>query len=98
METGELEVDMETTITESELASNLSEILDRVRVHGEQFSIERDGEPIALLGAARPKVGPTLQELVTLLAELPRPDEDFANDLEAIHAAQGIAEFPEWPN
>ena len=88
---------METRITATELAKSLSDVLNRVRYRGEKFVIERNGEPIATLAPAAP-VGITMQELAALLADLPRPDEGFADDLEAIQASQPRASIPEWPN
>ena len=40
---------MEGTITEKELAQHLTETLDRVRLRGERLTIDRAGEPIAVL-------------------------------------------------
>ena len=88
---------METKITATELAKSLSDILNRVRYRGERFVIERNGEPIASLVPTAP-VGITMGELAALLANLPRPDEGFADDLEAIQASQPKASMPEWPN
>ena len=88
---------METRITATELAKSLSDILNRVRYRGERFVIERNGEPIASLAPSAP-VGITMGELAALLANLPRPDEGFVDDLEAIQASQPKASIPEWPN
>jgi antitoxin (DNA-binding transcriptional repressor) of toxin-antitoxin stability system len=45
---------METTITATELARNLSDILNRVRYRGERFRVERNGELVATI---EPPVG-----------------------------------------
>lgn len=86
---------METKITATELAKSLSGILNRVRYRGERFVIQRNGEPVATLAPAG--VGPTLSlaDLAALLETLPRPDEGFADDLEAIQATQRPASIPE---
>lgn len=89
---------METRISATELAKSLSDILNRVRYRGERFVIERNGELIASLAPAAPVSGITMRELAALLAELPRPDEGFADDLEAIQSSQPKASIPEWPN
>jgi prevent-host-death family protein len=82
-------MEMETRITATELAKSLSDILNRVRYRGERFRIERNGEPIATLVPAAPVSGDmTMGKLVALLKDLPSPDEDFADDLEAIHSSQ----------
>jgi hypothetical protein len=40
----------------------------------------------------------TLRELSARLKDIPRPDDKFADDLEAIQAAQPRAGKPEWPS
>lgn len=87
-----------TTITAADLAQDLSDVLDRVRYHGEQFRIERDGEPVALLGPTGGAALFTVGDFIALLDRLPRPDDEFAADLEEIHASQDVAEAPAWPN
>jgi prevent-host-death family protein len=86
-----------TTITATELARNLSDILNRARYRGERFVIERNGEPVATIGPPE-TIGITPEELARQLGPLRFPDEDFADDLEAIHASQGYARIPEWPD
>lgn len=85
------------TLSIGELETSLSEVLERVR-DGERYAIERDGEVIASLGPAIEQPGITLAEFVALLRDAPRPDDRFADDLEAIQASQGKVEFPEWPD
>jgi prevent-host-death family protein len=43
---------MDTTITATELSTNLSNILNRVRYRGERFTVACNGEPIAVLEPA----------------------------------------------
>ncbi len=86
---------METKITATELAKSLSEILNRIRYRGERFVIQRNGEAIATLTPAGVGSGVTLKELAALLDTLPRPDESFADDLEAIQSSQRPANIPE---
>jgi prevent-host-death family protein len=90
---------VEQTITATELARRLSDVLNRIRYRGERFIVERNGEPVAALGpvAAAPR-GITLGELVARLGDLAPPGDGFADDLEAIQAAQPLPELPEWPN
>lgn len=87
---------MDTTITATELARTLSEILNRVRYRGERFVIERNGEAIASIGPAGTVPGITLRELAARLGDLPLPDDRFADDLEVIQASQPPAEFTVW--
>jgi antitoxin (DNA-binding transcriptional repressor) of toxin-antitoxin stability system len=87
----------ETTITATELSKHLSDILNRVKYRGERFVIQRNGEMIATLAPVREKPGITVKELVARIGNLYVP-EGFGDDLEAIHAEQGVIELPEWPD
>lgn len=90
---------MESKITATELAKSLSDVLNRVKYQGERFIIERSGEPVATLGPVGPALGTMLSEVAAKLKGLRFPDEDFADDLEAIHAEQRpIGEPPSWDN
>ena len=89
---------MERTITATDLAKNLSDVLSRVRYRGERFVIERNGEPVALLEPAGARPGITLRELATQLSGFALPGDGFADDLEAIQASQQPVEPPEWPS
>ena len=80
---------MEIRLTTEELASNLTDVLDRVR-GGERFVIECDCNEIAVLAPPVPQPGVTGRELADALRNVPRPDDTFAEDLEAIHNAQGV--------
>lgn len=91
---------MTTKITATELSRNLSDVLNRARYRGERFIIERNGEAVATIeppSAVRPV---SLREITAKLAKVPRPDDRFADDLEAIlkEMRQPIPEPPEWPN
>ena len=90
--------DVETKITATELAKNLSDILNRIRYRGERFVVERNGEAVAALLPASPPRGITVAELFDRLRTIGWPDEGFADDLEAIQAEQPKAELPEWPS
>ena len=89
---------MPTKVTATELARNLSDVLSRVRYQGEEFLIERNGEPIATLAPLPQRPRMTLAEAVEALNQLGWPDEDFANDLEEIHNSQGEVQFRDWPS
>ena len=86
---------METTITATELAKSLTEILKRIRDGQERFVIQQHGKPIATLAPVSSSSPITLRELALLLATLPRPDSAFADDLEAIQSAQRPVSIPE---
>ena len=76
-----------TTISTTELTLGLTDVLRRVRERGEYFEIEQEGQPVAMLTPVGAKSHFTGNDLVRLLKRLPSPDEAFADDLEAIHAA-----------
>ncbi len=79
---------MEKKITATELAKNLSTVLSRVQYRGERFVVERNGDAVASLGPLEAPSGITVGELFDLLRRISRPDEGFADDLEAIQAGQ----------
>lgn len=91
---------MERRITATELARNLSDILNRARYKGERFVIERNGEAVAVLAPPNIPRPVSLRDIADKLAKIPRPDPQFADDLEAIHAEmnQPLPEPPEWPS
>ena len=89
---------METTNTASELSRRLSDILNRVKYKGESFKVQRNGEIIATLSPTTSTPGITLSELIAQVGDLVPPGDGFADDLEAVQAAQGLAEVPEWPD
>ncbi|MBI4201995.1 MAG: hypothetical protein HY532_02615 [Chloroflexi bacterium] len=89
---------MQTRITATELARNLSDILNRVRYKGERFVEVRKEEVVAVIEPVEPMKHSTLGDLIKFLKETPLPDPDFARDVEAGIAAQGKATFPEWPS
>lgn len=87
-------------ITATELARRLSDVLSRVRYRGEEFLVERGGEPVARIEPPGPSHVMTLAEFLELLHRAPRPDDGYADDLERVHAAQppALSEFLEWPS
>lgn len=89
---------METMITATTLANNLSDVLDRVKERGERFVVEQNGERVATIIPVPPQRGPTLGEFRALLRDLPPPDEAFAGDVAALRAALTPPEIPEWPS
>jgi antitoxin (DNA-binding transcriptional repressor) of toxin-antitoxin stability system len=75
-------------LSEAELAENLPDVLERVR-GGERFTIERDGEPMAIISPVRDQPGITARELIARVGNLPFPGDGFADELQAVQAAQG---------
>lgn len=88
---------METTITATELAKRLSDVLNRVKYRGERFVVQRNGETIATIAPANHQPSITIRELIARIGDLRSPGEGFADDLEAVQASQEPARMPEWP-
>lgn len=86
---------MSITVTATQAAREFSELLSRVRYRGEEFVIERGGEPVALLSPAPNARGVTFGDLCVLIAEH-GVDDDFASDLEQIQAMQGPMPEDPW--
>jgi antitoxin (DNA-binding transcriptional repressor) of toxin-antitoxin stability system len=75
----------ETTITATDLARGLSDILNRIQYRGERFVVERNGVAIATLGPTTPtRRQVTLAELAEFLGTLPPLDEDYEADIQAV--------------
>lgn len=87
---------METRISVADLKTSLEEVLKRVCEHGDSFVIEQDGRTLAALGPVSAVRGQSLADFLRGYQSLPRPDADFADDLEAIHASQPRIEPPSW--
>ncbi len=66
---------METSITEAELAERITVIVDRVQ-QGEQFVVVREGEAVAVLTAARPKLSSAVQEVAEKLKNIAAPGDE----------------------
>jgi antitoxin (DNA-binding transcriptional repressor) of toxin-antitoxin stability system len=88
---------MQHTITTAQLATDLDDIIHRVRHKSERFIIEQDGEPIASLGPT-PELAKasTWQDLRRVLQSVPSPDSGFADDLEEIQRSQPLAPDSLW--
>jgi prevent-host-death family protein len=86
---------METKITATELARNLSDILNRVRYKGESFRVERNGETVAVLGPG-PKKGITWGEFAERWDAMEKPDSGFWDDVEEAHRLMNQPVVSRW--
>jgi antitoxin (DNA-binding transcriptional repressor) of toxin-antitoxin stability system len=88
---------LETRITATELARNLSDILSRARYQRESFIVERNGEVVARIAPPSGKAM-TWGGFVKWWGEVPKPDPAFWDDVEEAHRLmnQPIEEPPSW--
>lgn len=79
---------METKLTESELETDLRDVLDQVR-GGARVVVERDGAAIAMIvpPASEPRRGVTGRELAARLRGIRMPGDGFGDDIESARAA-----------
>lgn len=91
---------METKLSPADLASDLADILERVRDRGERFVVEENGEPVATIVPPSGPPGITVRDLVARVGNLKTPGDGFADDLEAVQRenAQRPMTVPEWPD
>jgi antitoxin (DNA-binding transcriptional repressor) of toxin-antitoxin stability system len=87
---------MTKKITATELARNMSDILNRVRYQRESFRIERNGEAVAIVTPVETQH--TLGELEKDFESVKVP-EGFADALEQIRKEiPPVPPPPEWPS
>lgn len=85
---------MEHTISATELARHVGDVLGRVRYRGDSFVVERNGEPVARV---LPIVGATpafLSEALSAWRSAGGPEHEFADDLDRIGALDRPADDP----
>jgi len=82
---------METTISSTEAARNLGDILARVKHAGETFIVTKSDKPLACLTPIRPTRRATGAEIMAALEGLPC-DPDFADDLERVNRMDTVPE------
>ncbi len=87
---------MATRITATEVARNLSDVLNRVRYRGESFVVERAGEVVAQIVAPKPETSVTGQTLIEKIRSLPPVDKGFADDVQKAIDSQPV-EVPRDP-
>jgi sulfur carrier protein ThiS len=70
---------MATKITATELARNLSDILNRARYRQESFVVERNGEVVAEIRPPPKRF--TVEDFVEFWERTPKPDPEFWDDV-----------------
>ena len=84
---------MATRIAATSLARGLGDVLGRIRYRGETFLVERNGVLVARIGPVTSARRPRLRELFDAWTSV-GADPEFADDLEAIGAADSAARDP----
>ncbi len=80
-------------ITATEAVRRFSDILNRVKYKGEEFVVERGGEPVCRIVPAGPPKKFTVADFVRVLREAPKPDPEYWDDLEDILKNQPPAQW-----
>ncbi len=87
---------MAIRVSATEAVRTFSDLLNRIRYRGEEFVVERAGEPICRMMPAAPAKTLTLRELVSLLREIPSPDAGYASDVRRAARSQGRPPRSSW--
>ena len=85
---------METLVSATELARKLGDFLARVRYRRESFLVEKNGKPIARVIPAEGVEPVTLSHALAIWCGAGPRDPGFADDLEAVGAADAPAADP----
>ena len=85
---------MKNTVTATELARNVGDILARIRYRHESFIIERNGKAIARIVPIDPDERGTVREALAAWATGAGTDPSFADDLARVNAADRPAANP----
>ena len=78
----------------TELARRAGEILARVRYRGDSFLIDRNGDPVARIAPVPAAPIGTVREFVDIWRSAGPPETAFADDLEAVGAADAPPDLP----
>jgi len=87
---------MTTKVSATEAARTFSDLLNRIRDRGEEFVVERGGEPICRMVPAAPSRTLTMRQLADLLRELSAPDRGHATDVRSAAHHQGRLPRSPW--
>jgi antitoxin (DNA-binding transcriptional repressor) of toxin-antitoxin stability system len=82
-------------VSATEAVRTFSDLLNRIRYRGEEFVVERAGEPVCRMTPAAPTQRLTLRELSSLLRDIPEPDTGYASAVR--RAARSQRRLPRSP-
>ena len=87
---------MSTRVSATEAVRTFSDLLNRIRYRGEEFVIERGGQPLCRMVPATPSRPLKMKELVPLLREIPEADAGYAPDVRRARRRQGRLPRSPW--
>ena len=87
---------MKSHVSATQAVRQFSDLLNRVQDHGEEFIIERGGEPVCEIIPVRP-VTRTVADLVQALRSIPKPDDEYWDILEDLTKNQPPLPSSPWP-
>jgi antitoxin (DNA-binding transcriptional repressor) of toxin-antitoxin stability system len=85
-----------TKVSATDAVRAFSDLLNRIRYRGEEFVVERAGEPICRMTPAAPAKRLTLRDFTALLREMPKPDAGYASDVRRAARSQGRPPRSSW--
>ena len=86
---------MKSHISATQAARTFSALLNRVHYRGEEFVVERGGEPVCRIIPVQPAAR-SLADLVQLLRSIPKPDPGYWDTLEAVTVQQAVLSESPW--
>ena len=87
---------MSRRVSATEAVRTFSDILNRIRYRGEEFIVERAGEPVCRMTPASLPRSLTLRELASLLRDIPKADKAYASDVRRAARSQGRLPRSPW--
>ncbi|HEV8254112.1 MAG TPA: hypothetical protein VGQ78_05115 [Vicinamibacteria bacterium] len=87
---------MTTRISATKAVRTFSDLLNRIRYRGEEFVVERGGEPVCRMSPATAPARLTLSELARVLREIPSADAGYASDVRRAVRSQGRLPRSPW--
>ena len=87
---------MTTRVSATEAVRTFSDLLNRIRYRGEEFVVERAGEPVCRMTPAAPPRRLSFKELVSLIRDIPGADAGYVSDVRAAVRKQGRLPRSPW--
>jgi prevent-host-death family protein len=85
-------------ISATEAARSFSDVVARVRYQGEQFVVEKGGEPVCMISPVREgrSAKSTIGDFLRVLEELPPVDEAYRKTVRELQRRQGKTPRSPW--